>query len=613
MEIIKQFFTKEYYNDFKNLPNFFESFVPTKENLKKEYPYLFLVWITLFALYVFTMPRTVTLEDSGEFLSAIYNWGLVHPPGYPLYLFIGHLFTWIPIGSVAFRIHMFSGFTSAWSCVFLYLCVLYIGRKRIGAFVAAFSYGLSNIFWYFSIVSKAYSLNVMIYFLILFLLLKLYYSKKFEVKLFYGAAFVLGLSVTNHWPLILLCVPALFVLVLEIFKKHKVRDQIPLLIKAAGFGALGVIPYIYVPIALYFDPKVVFVKLESLHDFWRYFIRADYSDYDASAGGSLAEKWRYLSFFFKDLNDEFHPLSVIVAAIGFVLSWKIINKQIALSLFLSFGSATFILLMFIGRKYSYNEQEIFQQYVTIPLGITAFYMGLVFCYEELYKKLTQKLIWILIAVPVLMLGLEFKNNYSKNAMQKENFASDIASAILLSMPYKANLFVHDDVYTAPLMYMSLVEKLRPDVTLYDAYSRLLGNRIIEKKIVTKEEIFSGLTNFIANNQPVFTVVSSRGKLLPELEQTLDVTNLGIVLQYRIKDSGAPVADFVSTAHRELIEQIFDNFLAGAYPNKKWISLKGGAIEHLCSIYIQTRPPGTEPKPHPYCLEWERQKPSLFKI
>ncbi len=591
--------------------NFNETFTHGKDSFKREYPYLAFVWLSLFALYVITMPRTVTLEDSGEFLSAIYNWGLVHPPGYPLYLFIGHLFTWIPVGSIAFRIHLFSAFTGAWACVFLYCCALLVGRRRLGALVAAYSYGFCNTFWYFAIVSKAYSLNDMIYFIILFLLLKLYYTKGFDTKLFYLASFTVGLSLTNHWPKIVLCGPAFLVIVVQLFKKNKIKAPLPILLKASGFGLLGLLPYIYVPIALYFDPKVVFVKIDTLHEFWRYLIRADYSDYDAS--GSMAEKWRYLMFFFKDLSDEFHPLSVVLALIGFILSWKVLNKHIATSLFLSLGSATFILLMFTGRKYSYNEQEIFQQYISIPLGITALYMGLVFCYQGIYDKLKKGVAFLLILASIPFLTLEFKQNYPRNAMQTENFAADIASAILLSMPYKANLFVHDDVYTAPLMYMSLVEHLRPDVTLYDPYSRLLGNRIIKKKEVTKEEIFAGLMDFIATNQPVFAVISSRGRVLPEMEQYLDVTNLGIVLQYRIKDSGAPVADFVSVAHRDLTTQIFDNFLAGGYPNKKWLSLKGGAIEHLCSIHIQTRPTGTPPTPHPYCIEWEKEKPKLFKM
>ena len=52
-------------------------------------------------LYVYTLAPTVTLEDSGEFITAAYHLGVPHPPGYPLWCLIAHTFTWIPLGSVA--------------------------------------------------------------------------------------------------------------------------------------------------------------------------------------------------------------------------------------------------------------------------------------------------------------------------------------------------------------------------------------------------------------------------------------------------------------------------------------------------------------------------------
>ena len=53
------------------------------------------------ALYAATLPRTVVLEDDGLFLMAGVHLGVAHPPGYPLYTLIVHLFTRLPFGDRA--------------------------------------------------------------------------------------------------------------------------------------------------------------------------------------------------------------------------------------------------------------------------------------------------------------------------------------------------------------------------------------------------------------------------------------------------------------------------------------------------------------------------------
>jgi len=46
--------------------------------------------------------------DSSEFIAASASLGLSHPPGHPAYLLLSHLFVLFPLGSVAFRMALFS-------------------------------------------------------------------------------------------------------------------------------------------------------------------------------------------------------------------------------------------------------------------------------------------------------------------------------------------------------------------------------------------------------------------------------------------------------------------------------------------------------------------------
>src|SRR5689334_24516670 len=80
------------------------------------------VAVALFALYAATAPRTVALEDDGLFILSSYFLGIEHSPGYPLFIWIGHLFSYLPLGSVAYRVHLASAMFGALTGAALWLC-----------------------------------------------------------------------------------------------------------------------------------------------------------------------------------------------------------------------------------------------------------------------------------------------------------------------------------------------------------------------------------------------------------------------------------------------------------------------------------------------------------
>ena len=60
-------------------------------------------------------PGTVAGGDSGELVTAAFVLGPGHPPGYPLWVLLGHLFTLIPAGTAAFRTTLLSCVAYAFS------------------------------------------------------------------------------------------------------------------------------------------------------------------------------------------------------------------------------------------------------------------------------------------------------------------------------------------------------------------------------------------------------------------------------------------------------------------------------------------------------------------
>ncbi len=86
----------------------------------------FLLFFISFVVYLKTLCPTVYVGDSGELIAAVYTLGIAHPPGYPLYCLLGKLFTFLPFGSIAFRVNLMSAFFASLTIVLVYLVVLKI-------------------------------------------------------------------------------------------------------------------------------------------------------------------------------------------------------------------------------------------------------------------------------------------------------------------------------------------------------------------------------------------------------------------------------------------------------------------------------------------------------
>ena len=123
-------------------------------------------------LYLFTIPRTVVLEDDGLFLMVAKHFGIAHPPGYPLFTGIAHLFMQFPFGTDAFRGHLASAFLGALACGVLFGCARLLGASVWAALAGAWAFGASEHFWSQAIIADVYTLNALLFFATYLLILK---------------------------------------------------------------------------------------------------------------------------------------------------------------------------------------------------------------------------------------------------------------------------------------------------------------------------------------------------------------------------------------------------------------------------------------------------------
>ena len=89
-----------------------------------------LVWLFTLGLYARTVAPTVSFWDCGEFIAVSSILGVPHPPGSPLYVLLGRLFSILPtVADPAMRVNLLSSVSSSFAVMFGYLIVVRLLRS----------------------------------------------------------------------------------------------------------------------------------------------------------------------------------------------------------------------------------------------------------------------------------------------------------------------------------------------------------------------------------------------------------------------------------------------------------------------------------------------------
>ncbi len=441
---------------------------------KRDCAALGLLFISVLVLYAAATPRTVMLEDDGLLITAAVSAGVAHPPGYPLFTILGWLAAHIPLGSIAWRVHMVSGVMGAITCTCIAWLILRRVGSRPGAYIAGAILGVSEHYWSQAIIADVYTTNTALLFLTVALVQES--AAKNDTRLWIVAAVLYGLGLANHWPLLILGSPLLLAYIIV------ARKDI-------GFKLIW-LPFLSIGVAMLFygwmawrshqSPYINFLgPIQSLDELIAYVRRDFYAGLHSSPNADWSDKWLYTQHFITKFLLEFTPIGAIIAgfgAVGYYHNWRLgaISEGLAL-----IGSSL-ALIALLDIDYVSINIGTFRPYTLVAYCILALWMGsgidLLLRKTGDHRRYLRSLMCMLFALIIAALGMwNSRTNYAPH----NTFAAEQAQVLLDLVEKNAILVVSGDTNVFPVAYLHRVEGKRPDVRLLELKGLILNDRLFD--------------------------------------------------------------------------------------------------------------------------------------
>lgn len=217
------------------------------------------------AVYTLTIEPTASFWDCGEFIATSLKLQVGHPPGAPLFMIMGRLFTLLAGGNTelySVMVNMMSALASAFTILFLFWTITHLAKKIVvgdkeittgniiaiigAATVGALAYTFSDSFWFSAVEGEVYASSSLFTAVVFWAILKWenVAGEKYANRWLILIAYLMGLSIGVHL-LNLLTIPA--IVLVYYFKKYKPTTKGTIWALIISAGILGAIMYVIIP------------------------------------------------------------------------------------------------------------------------------------------------------------------------------------------------------------------------------------------------------------------------------------------------------------------------------------------------------------------------------
>jgi hypothetical protein len=446
--------------------------------------------------YVVTLSPSVGFIDSGELSTVCATLGIAHPTGYPVYTLFGHIFTWLPVGSVAWRTNLLSALWSAMSVgMVVWIVLSFLGNVESGkvkqgnlsspimavtAIVAGGYFAFSTVHWVHAVTTEVYSMTVFLVALLLAGLLRWFPKGDGggNRQWIFLWCYLWGLGFGNHLMIVFLA-PVALVAVLLYWDRF--QQPARTFLTGAGLFVVGISVCLYLPIRSSLDPLLDWGDPQSLERFWNHLTAKQYRIWMFSHGfdvlvarlaGSVGNLWQWIS-----------PPGVLMALVGFVVGWFRRPKLNGILLTLFLADLLYSL--------NYDIPDIDPYYLPSHL-VMAVWVG-IGGYAILSAMFTKQKAFGMVVSAALVASLLwlFLSHWNHASHRKDTLAEALGKGALDSAPDDALVLNGFWDLQSIAYYLQEIEEYRRDVTMIDV---LLMERswYVRQQMRRHPEVFDGL-------------------------------------------------------------------------------------------------------------------------
>lgn len=544
----------------------------------------FTVGALVFLIYFLTLGDHVGRADTFEFQVVGPQLGIAHPTGYPLYILIGKLFSFLPINSMAWRINLTSAVCATIALVLIYRLIVSLLKlsqhpersselaefdaqsmpggpptlqrrvgygqdadvaTRLSAAIASIALASSSVFWSQAIIAEVYALNALFVAGIISVLVWLIQNKSTAVggqrSAVYLLALTFGLALSHHLTIVIL-IPFIVLTLILVWPKLKLQHWL----MAVGCLLIGLTPWLYV---LQRWPALHNGTPMALTEWTGWIFGQRFGGALSLSQWSDPTRWGIVS---RIVLDQFGPLGLIGALIGLIVLFKR-SWRVAL---ITFG--IFAGYIFYGLVYNVPDVDVFiipafiimSIWIGIALYVLSFlttrYLSRTPALQHAQRGasvthygslITNHSIFLILfsLLPITLIATNYPlvNQYGADA-DREAWGRYVLS---LPTPLRAALLV-DSEKIAPLYYLQVTEHIRPDLDILVLGDESLYREELDKRIAAGQPVY--LARFLPNLPyhlrslgPLVEVSTQPGTVAPNFQMNLhfgdaiDLTSISI--------------------------------------------------------------------------------------
>jgi hypothetical protein len=422
--------------------------------------------LAFLTLYILTLAPDLLPADNGEYQMVAATLGVAHPPGFPLYTLLGHLFTKLPFGATpAFRVNLLSAFTSTATLLIVLATGYRLTKSYLGAITTVLTLASATTFWAQATTANIRSLTAFFAALAIFALIGFRTATRSQNQqqadrwliLF---ALALGFGLAHHLSLAFMALVFLLFIALvdPTFIKTPRRWLKPILA-----GLLGFLPLLYLPLRAGADVPGATADLATLNGFLNHALGLGFSgDFFYYVQPNLL--WQRLLVMGNVMTFQFADWLLAGMVLGLLLMlWR--DRLLALLL-----GGSFAIHLFITATYRAPQTVEYMLPAYIPAVICLGYAVGFLVSFAFRRQWRTAVAYSLAAIFLVTAVRQTGSHYPSYEYLSHYTVRDTVQPMLANAP-AGSIILADWHWATSLWYLQEVEGQRPDVTIEFVYPR----------------------------------------------------------------------------------------------------------------------------------------------